>query len=212
LTLIVFTRVAAEPRVSVAVIVAVYVSEATELETLSRAKPDVDVDVSSVIPELEGDTDVSTKVFAPVPFVAVIVSRRDRPTVVKRAVVVSPVRVVAGLTTTVITDTTLAPTASVAVMVSMYVDATTPVAATLRTAIPEAALEVSNVIPDCVTELCSVKVLVPVPLETVTVSLAVRPTVVVIVELVVVWVGGELILMVTIKLAVFAPSVAVKVS
>jgi hypothetical protein len=71
-------------------------------------------------------------------------------------------------------------------MVSIYVDATTPVAATLRTAIPEAALEVSNVIPDCVTELCRVKVLVPVPLETVTVSLAVRPTVVVILELVVV--------------------------
>jgi hypothetical protein len=119
LTLIVLTRVAAEPFESVAVIVAVYVSDVTELETFKRANPDAAVDVSRVIPALDGETEVSTKVFAPVPFDAVIVSRRVRPNVLARAVVVSPARVVAGLITTVITETTLAPTASVAVIVSI---------------------------------------------------------------------------------------------
>jgi hypothetical protein len=119
LTLIVLTRVAAEPLVSVAVIVAVYVSEVTEPETFRRANPDAAVEVSKVIPEFVGETDVSTKVFAPVPFDAVIVSKRARPKVVESAEVVSPASVVAGFIVTVMTDETLAPTASVAVIVSI---------------------------------------------------------------------------------------------
>jgi hypothetical protein len=118
LTLIVFTRVAADPLVSVAVIVAVYVSEVTELETFRRANPDEAVEVSRVIPALDGETEVSTKVFAPVPFAAVIVSNLCIPAVVRSAVVVSPRIVVAGLIVTVITETVDEPRLSVAVIVS----------------------------------------------------------------------------------------------
>jgi len=118
---------------------------------------------------------------APVPFAAVIVSSLAVPEVASRAVVVSPLIVVAGFIVTVITETTLAPTASVAVMVSIYVPAATFEAAISKTATPAEGLV--SVFPDCVRELVKENVFVPVPLDTVSVSLAVRPTVVVIAEL-----------------------------
>jgi hypothetical protein len=96
----------------------------------------------------------------------------------------------AGFTITVKTETVVAPRLSRAVIVSKYVPAATPVAATLRTARPELASAVSNVIPACALELCRVKAKSAVPPDervvppvTVKVSAAVLPIVVVMVEL-----------------------------
>ena len=118
-TVIDLDKTAADPFVSVAVMLAVYEPAATAELTINRAYPDDAVEVSNVIPAFVGDTEVSTKLFTPVPFEAVIVSSRAVPEVTRRAVVVSPRIVVAGLIVTFITETTLAPTASVAVIVSM---------------------------------------------------------------------------------------------
>jgi hypothetical protein len=89
-----------------------------------------------------------------------------------------------------------------------------------KTAIFDAADEVSNVMPDCNKELCLEKVIAEepavsndVPPVTVIVSDAARPTVVVIVEFVTDDVGGELALIVKTKIPVLDPlSVTVRVS
>jgi hypothetical protein len=70
------------------------------------------------MPAFVGETEVRTKLFAPVPFAAVIVSSLAVPEVASRAVVVSPRIVVAALMVTVINETVEAPRLSVAVIVS----------------------------------------------------------------------------------------------
>ena len=158
------------------------------------------------------DEVVRVKVLFPVPPVTVIVSESALPTVAGTVYPRVFVRVMAGLTVTVNTATVTDPTASVQVMVSVVVPATTPVAATLSTAMPEEALDVSRVIPDCAKELVLTKVLVPDPPETVMVSEAVLPNVVVRVGLLRVFVGNSLIVNVTTKVpTAFVESVAVKV-
>ena len=97
--------------------------------------------------------------------------------------------------------------------------APTPVAATLSTALPVLAVEVSRVIPDCGFELCLVNtksadppVELQVPLVTVTVSEAILPNVVVTVELDNDAEGGSLMRIVTVKVALtLFESVAVNV-
>jgi hypothetical protein len=86
------------------------------------------------------DEVVRVKVLFPVPPVTVIVSDNALPTVASTVYPRVFVRVMAGLTVTVNTATVIDPTASVQVIVSVVVPATTPVAATLSTAIPEDAL------------------------------------------------------------------------
>lgn len=143
------------------------------------------------------------KVFAPVPPVTVIVSVVGIPNVVESvplATVRLPARVGAALIVTVMTDVVVAPRLSVAVIVSTYVPGTTPVAATRTTAFPLLAVVVSRVIPACTVELCIEKTKFPVPPVaevvppvTVTVSAAVFPTVVEIVEFETDAEGGALI-------------------
>jgi hypothetical protein len=109
------------PAASVAVTVSRYVLADTLFATRTTTYPEFAVVVSRVIPALEVLPCVRVKDLFPVPPVTVTVSDVTYPKVVDNVpplTVRDPARVGAGLTTTVKTDVVVAPTLSLAVIVS----------------------------------------------------------------------------------------------
>ncbi len=172
-TFIVTTVVAREFDESTTVMLSRYVPIAVEALTLSVTKPLPAVDVSRVIPGEDGlETETLVKVFPVFPLCVAKTVEAALPKLVFIVVTLVESKRIGPDTVRVTTCVATAPTASVTVIVSMYVAAAT-VAEMFSTAWPEPPVD--KVIPAFGGELVSVIVRGVVPPATVNVFVAAVP-------------------------------------